>query len=135
MQHLFTDGAGILPCVIELTVCAWSVVNASSGLVVSCGPLQGVLQSVPRAETSAVLSAVVWVRRHEVRSAIWCDAKHVAGRLESLLAGEYPATDWANYDLWLRIWQLLQDMPAGLLVVQHVPSHLDIELCTSPFEE
>ena len=135
LQHLFTDGSGLHPTVAELSLCAWSVVNSSTGMLVSCGQLPGLQQTVPRAETFAVLSAVTWVRHHATRAAIWCDAKHVAERLLALLTGDAPEVGWSNYDLWPRIWQQLRDIPSGLLVIQHVPSHLDPSKCRSPFEE
>ena len=49
-QHLFSDGSCFQGDFQGLEVAAWGVVNASTGSVVSCAPVHGILQSAPRAE-------------------------------------------------------------------------------------
>ena len=134
-QHLFTDGACSTACEPALALAAWSVVNATSACVVSCGPLPGVQQTAPRAELSALVSAVAWVRRHRVHAVIWCDAEHVASCLRKLLEGEELQDSWLNLDLWKQLASHLGDVEPGTLQVQHIPSHQDPCLSEGPFED
>ena len=133
-QHLFTDGACTLYASSELALAAWGVVNASSGSVVAMGQLPGIWQSAPRAELTAVLSAVCWTFRHSATTAIWCDAYRIAEGLRLLLDGSPPEAGWCNLDLWERIWLLVQELRPQQLCVHHVPSHLDPDLCEDDFE-
>ncbi|OLQ12995.1 LINE-1 reverse transcriptase-like [Symbiodinium microadriaticum] len=133
-QHLFTDGACTQYASSELALAAWGVVNASSGSVVAMGQLPGIWQSAPRAELTAVLSAVCWTSRNSATTAIWCDAYRIAEGLRLLLGGTPPDAGWSNLDLWERIWLWVQELRPRQLCVHHVPSHLDPELCEDDFE-
>ena len=135
VQHLFTDGACSRPASAELAVAAWSVVNATTGNVVASDHLPGILQTAPRAELFAVLSAVSWVRSFRVQGVIWGDSLSVVEGLSFLLEGQAPDPAWSNYDLWQRLWDQLTDLERGQLRTQHVPSHLDANLCETAFEE
>ena len=134
-QHIFTDGSCSAFGASELSLAAWSVVNSCTGEIIACGPLHGLQQSAPRAELTAVLSAVTWARQHRVQAVIWCDAEHVASSLRKLLEGELLDRAWGNQDLWHVLLSQLGDTEPGMLQVQHTPSHLDVNCCESPFED
>ena len=133
-QHLFTDGACAQFCSSELALAAWGVVNASSGLVVAAGQLPGIWQSAPRAELTAILAAVNWLRCHGAAAALWCDSFGIAEGLQLLLDGFPPAADWSNLDLWERVWVMVRELHPEQLRVHHVPSHLDPVRCEDDFE-
>ena len=134
-QHIFTDGSCSAFGASELSLAAWSVVNSCTGEIIARGPLHGLQQSAPRAELTAVLSAVTWARQHRVQAVIWCDAEHVASSLRKLLEGERLDRAWGNQDLWHVLLSQRGDTEPGMLQVQHTPSHLDVNCCESPFED
>ena len=109
--------------------------SASTGDTIASGPLSGICQSVPRAELTAILAAVTWVQRHSVSAVIWSDALNIAAGLDLMLAGQPPLPTWEHQDLWQQMWLLVSGFEAGRLRVQHIPSHLDPELCSNSFEE
>ena len=76
-QHLLTDGACMLQGVRGLALAGWGVISASTGEVVSHGPLHGVWQTAPRAELCAVISAVRWAIAMRVSVNLWTGCKHV----------------------------------------------------------
>ena len=133
-QHVFTDGSCLFSETSDLALAAWACVNASSGQIVACGPLPGILQTTPRAELSGVVSALRWALTFRVCLVLWVDALWVVQGLQLLVSGH----DWApqeNCDLWTVIASLLQQLDDGCIRVMHVPSHLDRSLTTSPFED
>ena len=134
-QHLFTDGSCIQGDFQGLEVAAWGVVNASTGAVASCAPVLGIIQSAPRAELLAVISALQWILFMNVWATIWSDAQHVVAQVQALLDGHALELNPANADLWRRISELLHMLPAGTFSIRHVPSHLDDDKTESPFED
>ena len=63
-QHVFTDGACTVPAHPALRLAAWGVISATSGDVVAVGHLNGVTQSIDRAELTALLVATRWTTLH-----------------------------------------------------------------------
>ena len=134
-QNLFTDGACMLQDVKGLALASWGVISASTGEVVSCGPLHGVWQTAPRAELCAVISAVRWAIAMRVSVNLWTDCKHVVLGVQRLLDSPWDPLPIDNQDLWSQLAQLLQQIESGSLHIVHIPSHLDPARCESPFEE
>ena len=134
-QNLFTDGACMLQDVKGLALAGWGVISASTGEVVSCGPLHGVWQTAPRAELCAVISAVRWAIAMRVSVNLWTDCKHVVLGVQRLLDSPWDPLPIDNQDLWSQLAQLLQQIESGSLHIVHIPSHLDPARCESPFEE
>ena len=133
-QHVFTDGSCLFNETPDLALAAWASVNASSGHIIACGPLPGILQSTPRAELFGVLSALRWALVFRVCLVLWVDALWVVQGLQLLVSGR----DWSpdeNGDIWTIIAALLQQFEVGRVRVMHVPSHLDQSLTASPFED
>ena len=132
-QDVFTDGTKLFEG--RLALAAWSVVNATLGVTLDMGPLPGAWQTVPRAELHAALFAFRWGLLNRVKLQLWSDAAYVVDGVQALLQGEAISDDADNYDLWEQLEMILQCYPAGAVGAKHVPSHLDIGLCESPFEE
>ena len=134
-QHLFTDGSCLHSRVPGLALAGWGLVHSSTGLVLACGPVCGLLQSAPRAELCAMLSAVRWVAVVQRNAVIWSDALHVVDTMQQLLRGDVLTGSLENSDLWERIAEEVARLDSTCLRVLHTPSHLDPVLCDSPMEE
>ena len=133
-QHVFTDGSCLFNDTPDMALAAWASVNASSGQIVACGPLPGLLQTTPRAELFGVISALRWALLFRVCLVLWVDALWVVQGLQQLVRGH----DWfpdENTDLWSLVVSLLAQFEDGCLRVMHVPSHLDQTLTASPLED
>ena len=133
-QHLFTDGSCLMQHQAEFALAAWGVVNATSGAVLSSGPVPGLMQCAPRAELWALISALKWGLRVRVSVVLWTDSLRGAEGIRKL----QDDSSWlpvANVDLWRQIAALVACYANDELDAQHVPSHLDVETCESPLEE
>ena len=133
-QHLFTDGSCLLQSQSDFALAAWGVVNATSGFAISSGPVPGLLQTSPRAELWALISALKWGIEVQVGVIIWTDSLSGAKGIRRLLED----ATWlpkANVDLWTQIAELVRCYSHDTLDVQHVPSHLEPKACESPLEE
>ena len=62
-NHVFTDGSFFKRVVFNLDRAAWAVVNASTGMTVSCGCVPGLCQTIVRAELWGLISAAEWALR------------------------------------------------------------------------
>ena len=131
--HLFTDGTCSDPTDPEAALAAWSVVWDRCGSL-ACGYLEGPLQTITRAEITAVLSAVRWIRGREGILHVWIDSQIVVDHLRELLAGTSNPRDYEHSDLWTSIAEALAATSAD--VIPHkVTSHLYAQDCQSPLED
>ena len=141
---LFTDGTCWCPTLAHARVAAWSVVlhspcDASSSFwhvhPVAAQPLAGVVQTIFRAELSAVLAAaefVVQTRRH---ARIWCDCQAVILGFQKFVVRRFPVNpNAANADLWTALQILVWDYGTEFLQVVKVPSHQDLSEEISTFD-
>ena len=134
-QRIFTDGSCFQWAFPSLALAAWAVVNANTGSVLASGPVHGMLQTSPRAETLAALCAIKWAVCVQAPVTIWSDALHVVQQLQLLLQGEGLSADCENHDIWSQVLDVVSLVPRGWLTVQHVHSHLDSGRLESPFED
>ena len=134
-QHLFTDGSCFYPENEDLSIAAWSLVNASTGKVLACSPLAGQLQTVNRAEITAALAACKWVVKTRCHAVLWSDSLHVCHGVADILQHGMNGKCAANHDLWAQVAQALECIPQGALQIQHAPAHLSLPSCETPFEE
>ena len=63
------------------------------------------------------------------------DALSVVEGLCLWLEGTPLTNHWDNQNLWQRIWEQVTELQPGQLKVQHVTSHLDVDLCDTAFED
>lgn len=134
-QHLFTDGSSFAEGRVELHQAAWAVFNHTSGLPVAGAPLHGLPQTIGRAELCAFVSALRWSCTWRASSHIWVDAQFVHEGFQARLQGYITQISEKHADLWLQVDQLIVEGAGGLVDSSWIPSHLDPQLCTSPFEE
>ena len=133
-QHLFTDGSCLLQTPAEFALAAWGVINATSGCVISSGPVPGLLQSSPRAELWALISALKWGLWVRVSVVLWTDSLKGAEGVRKLLEDATWLPE-ANAGLWTLIAELVACYTVDTLDIQHVPSHLREDVCETPLEE
>ena len=133
-QQLFTDGSCFFNTQPDLSLAGWAVLNASTDTVLSCGVLPGQLQTTPRAELTAIISALRWVLLTRTQATLWVDAKNIVSGVQVLLAGRGLFRD-DNLDLWHTVKGLVQQLPGDGVRIVHIPSHLDETLTESPLED
>ncbi|CAE7673569.1 unnamed protein product [Symbiodinium sp. CCMP2592] len=133
-QHLFSDGSCLEHQHADFALAGWGLVHAQHQAVVSCGPLPGLLQTVPRAELFAMISAAKWALHCGLPCIIWTDALNVANGVQALQAGQ-GLDDIADSDLWDLLAGLLDQLSPSRFLVRHTPSHLDTNLTEEPFED
>ena len=91
-------------------------------------------RAAPDSAAGRVDAALQWVRLFRRCTYIWVDAKNVVSGVQTYMGGHDFRPD-DNHDLWRHIRELLQQLPATLLQVFHVPSHMCWQRTTSPFED
>ena len=134
VQHIFTDGSCFLAEIPELALASWGAINASTGLLLSCGPVPGLAQTVPRAELWAAISALKWGLWVRAAIIVWADSAYVVKGIRAIMNGCFCLPS-ENADLWLLVQDLTLQYSAEDLKAQHVPSHLDPCSCESALEE
>ncbi|CAK8992531.1 LINE-1 reverse transcriptase-like [Durusdinium trenchii] len=137
LQELFTDGSSIDFVPGYIRAAAWAIQNATTGQPVATGHLTGLLQTVNRAELTAILVCVRWVLNFRARARIWTDSKYahnwLRAGLELHVSQVPPSVD--NHDL---INELLADtalLDQGQIEIRWLPSHLALERCETASEE
>ena len=132
-HHLFTDGSCDHSVHADFALAAWAVVSATDEQPASCGPVPGLMQTAPRAELLAMISAAHWALKFHKRCIVWADALGVVKGVADIRNLTRRSDD--NDDLWDVLESLLQQMPAEDFLVRHVPSHLCTTRTESPFED
>ena len=137
LQELFTDGSLIdfVPGYIQGA--AWAVQNATTGRPIAAGHLGGLLQTVNRAELTALLVCVRWAISFGARARIWTDSKYACRWLTTGLEQQVnqvpPSVD--NHDLINDLLTSAALLDTGQVVVCWMPSHIALERCGSTEEE
>ncbi|CAJ1392429.1 unnamed protein product [Effrenium voratum] len=109
-----------------LACAAWAVVSFSHEATLAASPLAGLQQDIDRAELHAVLCAVSWLVRHRCHGTVWSDSAYATCGLAALLSDRAADTPATNSDLWENLRFQLDAAPDGLLQVQHVPGHMQV---------
>lgn len=81
--HAFTDGTCSDPQTKQISLAAWAVVISGMGVLAS-GPLVGVHQCILRAEITAVISALKWIRGRQGSLHLWCDNEIVVSHFREI---------------------------------------------------
>ena len=134
---LFTDGSCMVPTEPCLRLASWAVILASadtqqSPFNLASGPLPGMIQSSFRAEICAVLAALSFAVRYAVPTRVWCDCEGVVSRVSRFLQGSpAPRPSSPNFDLWSKVWQLLQSISVRFEIFR-VLAHEELDNCHDP---
>ena len=134
-HHLFVDGACTVEVYPELQLASWGVINANNGLVVSAGHLHGPMQTIDRAELSALTSALAWGAHTELALCIWSDSLSTVRTAEQIVQLGYVPDGVANYDLWCVFHQALQDRTGVFTAFRWIPSHIPGDQAEDCFED
>ena len=111
--HAVRDGTCGNPTRQTESLAAREVVIAEKGPV-SFGPLTGVHQCIQRAELTAVISALWWIKGHVGSLHIWCDNQVVVDHFRDIQRGVAEVSSFAHADLWIQVRTLINDAAAEL---------------------
>eukprot|EP00438_Fugacium_kawagutii_P010589 Skav221626 [mRNA] locus=scaffold4037:37659:39267:+ [translate_table: standard] len=115
------------------SLAAWAATVPGQGILAS-GPLTGIIQNILRAEITAVISAVGWIRNKIGCLHIWCDSQDVVNVFRALQSGQAVPSDFEHQDLWIEMDRLLKEATADIIITK-VFSH-DLEANSeSPLED
>ena len=134
VYDIFTDGSCFDPR-MDFARAAWSVVCPAKGRVLSSRPLWGLVQTVNRAELSAVLCAMTWKLTRPCCLRIWSDSAYVLRNFAFLIRHRSVPTTWANQDLWQIGLRLVYAIDWDNCQLLKVDAHLDEQSATTPFED
>ena len=76
-----------------------------------------------------------WALHFKQSTALWTDAKWLVEGVQAQLEQDIVSDFDENSDLWTVLAGLIQQLGHSQLWIKHAPSHLDPQLCFSPFEE
>eukprot|EP00435_Cladocopium_sp_Y103_P056110 s2860_g18.t2 len=133
MHHLFTDGSCTVPVHRCLSKAAWGVLSATAGEPVALGHLNGLIQTIDRAELTALVAATSWTTVADL--CIWSDSLSTINLAEFIQAhGEVPISV-ENYDLWCEFLDALHLRAGRQTLFRWIPSHVHPDQAEDPFEE
>ncbi|CAJ1453055.1 unnamed protein product [Effrenium voratum] len=99
--NLFTDGSCVPHTNPALSLASWAVYCVEEDLTIA-GPLQGIAQTIQRAELVGILSAVTWAARTTRTVRIWTDCQMcIDGWAHEENHKRHHGL--ANMDLWCRV--------------------------------
>ena len=79
----------LMACSIDihpaLNLAAWGVIDATAGLVIASGHLQGITQTIDRAELTSLLVALRWGVTTDIELCVWTDSQSTAHMAEYIL--------------------------------------------------
>eukprot|EP00435_Cladocopium_sp_Y103_P007126 s2451_g2.t1 len=114
---------------------AWGVVDASNQQVIATAHLAGIVQSIDRAELTALLAALRWPTGTELALCIWSDSLSTIQVAEYIQKFQCLSGGVANEDLWQNLLRALQDRLGLDTSFRWVPSHLPLDAGEDPFED
>lgn len=135
LNHLFLDGTCTNPEHKPLALAAWAVISAAMASEIAFGPLPGVLQTIARAELTALIAALRWMMHHQVDACFWSDSLTTVRTVNKLMHLHYVSDGLHNRDLWIEVWELLQQQGHLILWVRWIPSHLHAGHADNAFED
>ena len=124
-MDVFTDGACMLPSCKRCRLSSFAALACKDDRVfpVVAGHLPGLHQGIFRAELLAVCSVLQVARASSDSFRIWSDCLGVVKKVRGLQSSCFPPRAMGpKGDIWLRIWDAIQDLPVEF-TTNHVPSH------------
>ena len=126
VQHydLFSDGSAWNGNDAARSLAAWALVSVQHGHILAAGPVNGLQQTVNRAELLAGWSALCWTVQVQTATTLWSDSAYVCRGFHRLLHDVNDIPDDSHEDLWAMISKCLASLRPGLFSVVHVSGHL-----------
>lgn len=132
---LFTDGSCLFPCEPAYRVASWAVVLAppfgldvdrSHFVPVAAQPLSGLLQTVFRAELTAVIAAIEFATQSSAFARIWTDCQGVIRAYQRYVReARCVRLNGKNSDLLLKLQLVANRLGPGKIALLKVPAHED----------
>ena len=137
--HIFTDGTCHTPALADERYAAWGfalipVAQHAEPVWTQSGVLPGLLQSVYRAETFALLMALRFAAMLQQPVHLWCDCAAAVGQFQRILDGEPLRLSHPHLDLWRQIEIQVSALGRDRIQVTKVASHVDAHLNDSALE-
>eukprot|EP00438_Fugacium_kawagutii_P019054 Skav215401 [mRNA] locus=scaffold271:59153:63914:- [translate_table: standard] len=117
------------------SLAAWAVLNATTAGEVASGHLVGIVQSISRAELTALLVAVRWAVLRRVAVCIWSDSQSTVRVAKMLMRVGYIPDRLRNRDLWQLFLDEVSQSGDLDIWIRWVPSHLNPTLAEDVFED
>ena len=118
-----------------LQIAAWSVLNASTGMVVAAGPLTRITQTIDRAEVTSLLAALQWGAHTELDLCLWSDSMSTVQMAEHIQQHDHIPHDAENYDLWHQVQAAFHDRWGTTTLLRWIPSHIPPSMAEDAFED
>eukprot|EP00438_Fugacium_kawagutii_P011227 Skav228657 [mRNA] locus=scaffold2369:161613:163567:- [translate_table: standard] len=96
--------------------------------------LDGLQQTIPRAEAYALLSVAHWIANFSGTVHIWSDSQDVVDSARQILRRVFDPREAEHEDIWQPITDLLQATEAELFF-HKIPSHDQEQWCETPLED
>ena len=103
VQHLFLDGSCSNDKYPMLNLASYSVVNATMGAIVATAHLEGITQTIDRAELTALLRALHWLQGTELEACLWSDSLSTVQVAHYIQQYDTIPEGVANLDLWVEL--------------------------------
>ena len=132
--HVFVDGTAAFPSEAKLRYAAWGVTVALGAAsldhqILTCGHVQGLIQTSYRAELQAMVVALRAIAGEQLQAVIWSDCSSVVNRTRRLLATGKVKANSAHSDLWQQVALLVEGGKLDGVRIQKVTSH-----CSNPVD-
>ena len=101
MNQLFVDGSCVSHSFGELNFAAWALVSATTGAILVSSHLSGIVQTIDRAELTALVCATQWTAHHQVDACVWSDSLSTVSMAQRIQTSRQVPLSVENYDLWL----------------------------------
>ena len=118
-----------------LNLASYSIVNATMGAIVATAHLEGITQTIDRAELTALLRALHWLQGTELEAYLWSDSLSTVQVAHYIQQYDTIPEGVANLDLWVELQMQLQDRAHVRTDIRWVPSHLQSHSGEDPFED
>eukprot|EP00438_Fugacium_kawagutii_P035741 Skav229335 [mRNA] locus=scaffold2596:64523:66364:+ [translate_table: standard] len=135
MVHLFLDGSCFSHTHPALNLAAWAIVNASACQLVASSPLDGITQTIDRAELTALVKSLDWSSGSDVDLALWSDSQSTVQVADYILNNGHIPLGVENLDLWTQVQSHLADRGHLTTWFRWVPAHLCPEDGEDGFED
>ena len=131
--HLFTDGSCNHGKYATIALASWSIVSPTLGGCVAAGGLPGLAQTIPRAETWALLKCLEWTSNFSGTLHLWLDSQLTVDGFRLLQTTDCGPEGELD-DLWQTIASKYFEHGAEIFV-HKVPSHQRPTDASGPLEE
>ena len=123
--EVFTDGTCLAPTCRPKRLAMWAAYDMTNNRILTCGMVQGLIQTIEVAELTAVVAVLKWLLRDGASACIHSDSSYVVDGLLYVRSHMHVPARWKHQLLWTRVLCLLQQLDAAQWAVHKVVSHGD----------